>query len=211
MIGCCAENTVQHAQGGSMNTPSASEITQLLLAWSAGDQTALEKLTPLVYQELHRIARRHMKSERPGHTLQTTALVNEAYMRLVDVKRVAWKDRAHFFAVSAQIMRQILVDYARSRGSAKRGGWGHILSLDDLTVVSQERRRDLVALDDALRALTRLDPVQGRIVELRFFGGLTVKETSAVLNIPLRTVEREWESAKAWLYHELSGGAKNDP
>lgn len=208
MISCRAENTVQHAQGGSMNTPSASEITQLLLAWSAGDHTALEKLTPLVYQELHRIARRHMKSERPGHTLQTTALVNEAYMRLVDVKIVDWKDRAHFFAVSAKLMREILVDYARVRRSAKRGGGAHVISLDEAMVVSQERSRDLVELNDALHALAALDPGQSQIVELRFFGGLTVKETSAVLKIPLRKVEREWESARAWLYHELSGGAE---
>lgn len=193
-----------------MNTPSESEVTQLLLAWGSGDQSALEKLIPLVHQELQRIARSHIRRERTGHILQTTALVNEAYLRLVDVKRVPWKDRAHFFSVSARLIRQILVDYARARRSAKRGGGAHLVSLDDATAVLQERSPDLVALDDALRALDTLDHVQSQIVELRFFGGLSVKETAAVLKIPLRTVEREWESARAWLYLELSGGHGND-
>jgi RNA polymerase sigma factor (TIGR02999 family) len=165
---------------------------------------ALEKLTPLVYDELHRLARRYMGRERPGHTLQTTALVNEAYVRLVDWKNVQWQNRAHFFAVSAQIMRRILVDFARARDYAKRGGGARKVSLDEAAMISGGRGRDLVALDEALNALARLDGRQSRVVELRFFGGLSLEEISEVLKVSVGTVRRDWSLARAWLYRELS-------
>src|SRR5215510_7095547 len=187
-----------------MATPSSQEITQLLLAWSDGDQAALEKLTPLVYAELRRLAKGYMFGERPGHTLQTTALINEAYLRLIDWKNVRWQNRAHFFGVSAQLMRRILVDFARSRHYAKRGGQVHPVSLEEAAVVSQERDADLVALDDALNTLAAIDPPQSQVVELRFFGGLSVEETAEVLKISPRTVMREWSLARAWLYRELN-------
>ncbi len=179
------------------------EVSQLLRAWSDGDQSALDRLTPIVYQELHRLARWHMRGERPGHSLQATALVNEAYMRLADYKHMGWQNRAHFFAVSAQVMRRILVDYAR-RHNLKRGGGVQRVSLDEAAIVGGDRPADLVALDDALKTLARLDPRKAQVVELRFFGGLSVPETAEVLKLSAVTVMRDWNTAKAWLYRELT-------
>jgi RNA polymerase sigma-70 factor (ECF subfamily) len=184
--------------------PAVSEISALLGAWSDGDQSALEKLTPIVYHELHCLARRHMKRERPGHSVQTTALVNEAYIRLVDYKRMQWQNRAHFFAVSAQLMRRILVEHAR-RHNLKRGGGVQHVSLEDAAVAGGNRAADLVALDDAMNALGRLDARKAQVVEMRFFGGLSVEETAEVLKVSPVTVMRDWSSAKAWLYRELAG------
>jgi len=180
------------------------DVSVLLHAWSEGDHEALEKLTPIVYQELHRLARRYMRGERTGHSLQTTALVNEAYLRLVDYNRMQWQDRAHFFAVSAQLMRRILVDHAR-RQNLKRGARAPHVSLDEAAAVGEDRAGDLVALDDAMNALARLDPRKVQVVEMRFFGGLSVDETAAVLRVSPVTVMRDWTSAKAWLYRELTG------
>lgn len=185
---------------------SQGEVTALLRAWSEGDRQALDRLTPIVYDELRRLARRYMRRERPDHSLQTTALVNEAYMRLVDYKRMQWQDRAHFFAVSAQLMRRILVDHAR-RHNLKRGGAIPHVPLDDAAPVSAEAETNLVALDEALDMLAQLDPRKARVVELRFFGGLTVEETAAVLNVSPITVMRDWTGAKAWLYRELAGAS----
>ncbi len=184
-------------------TLSQHEVTALLVAWSDGDETALEKLAPLVYGELRQLARRHMAGERPGHTLQTTALVNEAYLRLVNWKEIRWQNRAHFFAVSAQMMRRILVDHARGHNADKRGGEIHKVSLDENIDVTDERATDLIALDDALTALAELDPDKARLVELRFFGGLSVEETAEVLGVSAPTVKRQWRMAKAWLYGEV--------
>ena len=188
-----------------MTTPSSQEITQLLLAWSDGDQAALEKLTPLVYAELRRLAKGYMLGERPGHTLQTTALINEAYLRLIDWKNVRWQGRAHFFGVAAQLMRRILVDFARARHYAKRGGAAQQVSLDEAITIHEDRGAELIALDEALERLAEIDPRKSQIVELRFFGGLSAKETAEALQVSLRTVEREWNSARAWLYRELRG------
>jgi len=182
----------------------SGEVSDLLRAWSEGDQRVLDKLTPIVYDELHRLARRYMKGERPGHSLQTTALVNEAYMRLVDYKGMHWQDRAHFFAVSAQLMRRILVEHAR-RHNLKRGGGVQHLSLEEVAVVGEERASDLVALDDAMNKLAQLDVRKVQVVEMRFFGGLSVEETAEVLKVSSITVLRDWSTAKAWLYRELSG------
>jgi RNA polymerase sigma-70 factor (ECF subfamily) len=186
-----------------MQEHSPEEITGLLVAWGNGDQAALEELTPLIYQELHRIAHRYMGGERPGHTLQTTALVNEAYLRLIDWKNVQWQNRAHFFGVSAQLMRRILVDFARSRGYQKRGGGAHAVTLDDAVAISDQRAIDLVALDEALSLLAELDPRQSKVVELRFFGGLTNEEVAEVLKVSVRTVKGDWSLARAWLHREL--------
>jgi RNA polymerase sigma factor (TIGR02999 family) len=191
-----------------MQTPSIPEITQLLVAWNNGDHLALERLTPLVHKELHRIARRYMAAERQGHILQTTALVNEAYMRLIDWKNVEWQNRAHFFGLAAQIMRHILVDFARARGREKRVGL-HV-SLSQADKVEGGRSADLVALDDALKALEKLDPRQARVVELRFFGGLSLDETAESLNVSLSTVRRDWNRAEAWLYRELTERGADD-
>ncbi|HTA72516.1 MAG TPA: sigma-70 family RNA polymerase sigma factor [Bryobacteraceae bacterium] len=180
-------------------------MSTLLRAWSEGDHRALEKLTPIVYDELHRLASRYMKRERPGHSLQTTALVNEAYMRLVDYKRMQWQNRAHFFAVSAQLMRRILVERAR-RHNLKRGDGVPHVSLEEASMVGGGRGRDLVALDDAMNALARLDPRKVQVVEMRFFGGLSVEETAEVLKVSPVTVMRDWSTAKAWLYREITGG-----
>ena len=177
----------------------------MLQAWSDGDRAALDRLTPIVYDELHRLARGYMKRERPGHSLQTTALVNEAYMRLVDYKGMQWQNRAHFFAVSAQLMRRILVDHAR-RHNLKRGGGVQHISLDETSMVGGDRAADLLGLDDAMDALARLDPRKVQVVEMRFFGGLTVEETAEVLKVSPVTVMRDWSTAKAWLYRELAGG-----
>lgn len=187
-----------------MTTSPTHEITQLLLAWSDGDETALAQLAPLVQVELHRLAQRYMSQERSGHTLQTTALVNEAYLRLIDWKNVRWQNRAHFFAVSAQLMRRILVDHARHRKYHKRGGETVRVSLTEATDVAEERSADILALDAALQSLATLDPRKSQIVELRFFGGLSLEETAEVLKISPRTVTREWGLAQAWLYRELS-------
>ena len=182
----------------------APDITLLLRAWDNGDPSALEQLTPLVYDEMLRMARRYMRRERPGQTLQTTALVNEAYLRLVDVTHASWNDRAHFFAVSAQIMRRILVDAARARVAGRRGGQHHRAQLDEIPDLSCGRDREIVAIDDALKALAKLDPRKARVIELRFFGGLTVDETAEVLKISPQSVLRDWKLAKAWLTRELS-------
>ncbi len=191
-----------------MGALSQKQITQMLVDWGNGDQAALEKLTPLVYGELHRLARRYMGKERPGHTLQTSALVNEVYIRLIDWKNIHWQNRAHFFAVSAQLMRRILVDFARSRNYAKRGGAAHYVSLNETMVVSREKDADLVALDDALDSLARLNERQSRVVELRFFGGLELQEIAEVLKVSVGTVRRDWSIARAWLHRELSRGVQ---
>jgi len=180
------------------------EITQLLLNWSKGDQAALDQLIPLVYPELRKLARRYMGRESPEHTLQTSALINEAYLRLVDQQAVEWNDRAHFFAVAAQVMRHILIDHARSHLYGKRGAGAQHVPLDEVAVVSQERAAELVALDDALTSLAKIDERKGKIIELRFFGGLSVDETAEVMNVSPVTVMREWRAAKAWLHREVS-------
>jgi RNA polymerase sigma factor (TIGR02999 family) len=189
-----------------MTTRSRHEITRLLLDWGGGDQAALEQLLPIVYQELRRLARHYMRGEREGHTLQTTALINEAYVRLVDHKNVRWQNRAHFFGVAAQAMRRVLVDHARARGYQKRWGGARRVPLDEAAVASAERAAELVALDAALRGLEAVDPRKCRIVELRYFGGLTGEETAEVLGLSPATVQREWQSAKLWLLRELGGG-----
>ena len=188
----------------STETLPTHEITQLLVAWNSGDRLALERLTPLVHSELHRIARRHMAAERPGHILQTTALVNEAYMRLIDWKNVEWQNRAHFFGLAAQVMRHILVDFARAQAREKRGAGAVQVSLSQADQVDDRKSADLVALDDALQALERLDERQARVVELRFFGGMSLEETAEALRVSLSTVRRDWSRAEAWLYRELS-------
>lgn len=188
-----------------MESANSNEITRLLKGWGTGDEAALEKLAPLVYQELHRMARRYMGQEPVGNnTLQATAVVHEAYLRLVGAGDVDWQDRTHFFAISAQMMRRILVDAARARRSEKRGGPARRLNFDKAPDVAPSRGRDLVALDDALNALSKLDPRKGRVIELRFFGGLSVEETAEVLNVSPQTILRDWKLAKAWLTRELS-------
>ncbi len=183
---------------------NSHEVTQLLIQWSNGDKAALDKLMPLIYEELRQLARHYMNRERVGHTLQTTALVNEAYLRLINRKQVHWQNRAHFFAIAAHLMRSILVDHARSHAYAKRGGGARKISLDEALAVSQQRAADVVALDDALKRLAEIDRQQSRIVELKFFGGLTIEETAEVLALSPATIKREWSTAKAWLYHELN-------
>jgi len=188
--------------------PPIGEVSGLLRAWGDGDRRALDQLTPIVYEELRRLASHYMRGERPGHSLQATALVNEAYMRLVDYKGMQWQNRAHFFAVSAQLMRRILVEHAR-RHNLKRGGGVQHVSLDETAIVGGDRGADLVALDDALDALARFDARKVQVVEMRFFGGLSVEETAEVLKVSSVTVMRDWSTAKAWLYRELSGGTTN--
>ena len=189
-------------------TPATHEVTRLLLDWRAGDQTALERLLPLVYEELHRMAARYMRGERKGHTLQTSALVNEAYLRLADYKQMQWQDRAHFFAVAAQAMRRILIDFARARQNLKRGGGAEHVTLDEALAVTPEGGTDLLALDEALERLAALNARQARVVELRYFGGLSEEEVASVLEVAPRTVRNDWSLARAWLYKELScGGA----
>ena len=188
--------------------PSTHEITYLLVAWGNGDQNALDKLTPLVYQELHRLADHYMKGERPDHTLQTTALVNEVYLRLIDWKNVRWQNRAHFFGVSAQLMRHILVKFARDRLAAKRGGNAFQVSLSDAAKIFTQNL-DLVALDDALKDLSALDPRQSQVIEMRFFGGLSIEETAEALKVSPATVRRDWSLARAWLRRELKKGGGN--
>ena len=181
-----------------------NDITALLLDWNEGDEKALEKLTPLVYAELRRIAGRYMAGERGGHTLQASALVNEAFVKLIDMRRIQWQNRAHFFAMSAQLMRRILVDFARRKRYQKRGGDPVKVTLDEKLIVVSDRTNDLVALDDALKALATANPRVGKIVELRYFGGLTEAETAEALHISEDTVLRDWKFAKAWLHRELS-------
>jgi RNA polymerase sigma factor (TIGR02999 family) len=191
-----------------MAAPSTHEVTQLLKAWTSGDEQALEKLTPLVYEQLHRVAQRYMAGQRSGHILQATALVNEVYLQLIDCGRMNWQDRAHFFAMSAHLMRRILIDFARSRGSQKRGGGALQISLDEAPSVGSEPDPNLVALDDALKALAAVDERESRVVELRFFGGLSIKETAEVLKVSAETVQRDWRLAKMWLLREMSKGSQ---
>ena len=187
-----------------MGLPQAHDVTRLLQAWSKGDQSALDRLMPLVYSELHRLAHYYMSCEAGAPLLQTTALVNEAYLRLIDASRVTWQNRAHFFAVSAQLMRRILVDYARARQRHKRGSGMAPSSLDEALTISAEPSMDLVALDEALDALAAINPRQSHMVELRFFGGLTVEETAEVLKVSPKTVLRDWKLSKAWLLRAMS-------
>src|SRR6516162_3395659 len=188
-----------------LDPPPSADVSKLLRAWTDGDEGALEKLIPIIYAEVHRLAGRCMKRERPGHSLQTTALVNEAYMRLVDYKRMQWRDRAHFFAVSAQLMRRILVEHAR-RQNLKRGGGLRRVSLDEVATIGRDLAVDIVALDDAMNALAQLDARKVQVVEMRFFGGLSVEETAEVLKVSSVTVMRDWSTAKAWLYRALTRG-----
>ncbi|MDX6459419.1 MAG: hypothetical protein QOE55_3116 [Acidobacteriaceae bacterium] len=190
---------------GTTQFSAMGDISTLLHACSGGNGSALEMLTPIVYDELHRLARHYMRGERAGHSMQSTELVNEAYMRLVDYKRMHWQDRAHFFAVSAQLMRRILVEHAR-RHNPKRGGGVEHVSLEAVASVDASRTTDLVALDDAMNALAQLDPRKARVVEMRFFGGLSVEEIAEVLKVAPVTVMRDWSTARAWLYRELTGG-----
>ena len=196
-------------EGDNAHTSPPGEATALLCAWREGDKSALHRLTPIVYRDLRRLADRCLLGERRGHSLQTTALVNEAYMRLVDYRRMQWQDRAHFLAVAAQVMRRILVDHARRRNLKRGAGVQHV-SLDEVVEVSNDRPEDLVALDDAMSELARMDLRKAQVVELRFFGGLSVDETAEVLKISSITVMRDWSSAKAWLYREMSGGPRGD-
>lgn len=193
-----------------MPSTSPLEVTRLLADWSKGDTSALDKLIPLVHAELRRIAQSQMRQERPGHTLQATALVNEAYLKLVGQGGFEWHDRAHFFAVCAQVMRHILIDHARGHARDKRGGGAIQVSLNEVAVMGAEQAGDFVALNEALRVLETVDPQKGRIVELRYFGGLTIEEAAEVLKISPRTVRREWRRAKAWLYRMISEGTENE-
>jgi len=189
--------------------PSSREVTILLRAWGGGDKQALDRLTPLVYRELHQIAGRLMAGQRPNHTLQATALVNEAYVRLVDAQETSWQDRAHFFALCARAMRQILIDHARARASEKRGGGQVALQLDEALAAAPAHEVNLLELDEALKRLEMLDPRKSQVVELRFFGGLNLEETAEALKVSTKTVQRDWDLAKAWLYGEL-GGNRSD-
>ena len=189
-------------------SPTSPNITKLLLEWRAGDAKALDRLMPLVYHELRRMADYYLRNERPGHTLQPSALVNEAYLRLVDHEGIDWQNRAHFFGVAAQAMRRILVDHARSRNYQKRGGAAQRVSLDEAATLSADRAGELIALDEALSELEKIDPRKSRIVEIRYFGGFSIEETAALLDVSTATVSRDWETAKAWLLRELS---KTDP
>jgi len=182
----------------------AQDVTQLLRAWSEGDAQALDQLTPLVYQELYRRARWHMAREHVGYTLQATALVNEVYVRMVDLRHVSWRDRAHFFAMSSRLIRQVLIDAARSRNALKRGGHSPHVAIDEALLVSEEPRADIIALDDALTRLAAIDPRKNQVVELRFFGGLDIEETAEILRVSPDTVKRDWKLAKAWLRRELT-------
>ena len=191
-----------------MSGDTQVDVTGLLVNWSNGDQQALEELMPLVYGELRRLAKAYLRRERSDHTLQSTALVNEAFLRLVNQRNVQWKNRAHFFGIAAQLIRRILVDHARAHQADKRGAGAFKLSLDEAIGVAEKQDLDLVALDDALKRLTELDPQQGRIVELRFFAGLSIEETGEVLGVSPATVKRDWSTARAWLYRDLSKAAR---
>jgi RNA polymerase sigma-70 factor, ECF subfamily len=190
--------------------PSRHQITELLAEWRDGNQSALDELYPLVYDELHRLARRYMSRERKGHTLQTTALINEAYVRLVDQKNVNWANRSHFFAISAQIMRRILIDHARRHAYAKRGGGAQQVSLEEVAAIIPEQGRELLRLDEALKSLAERDPRRSQVVELRYFGGLNNEEIAGVLNVSENTVTRDWNMARAWLYQQLTENAGSD-
>jgi RNA polymerase sigma-70 factor, ECF subfamily len=192
-----------------MRTPASAEVTKLLLAWGAGDERALQELLPVVYAELHQLAKRYMAREHPGHTLQASALVNEAYLKLVDNRRVKWQNRAQFFGVSAQLMRRILVDAARRRHYLKRGGGALQVTLREELGISGRESKDLVAIDDALKALETVDARKAQIVEMRFFAGLSVEEAAQALHVSEDTVLRDWKLAKAWLYKELNKGAQS--
>jgi RNA polymerase sigma factor (TIGR02999 family) len=191
-------------------TSSTHGVTQLLIAWNKGDQAALDQLLPVVYDELRRLARSYLRRERPDHTLQATALVHEAYLRLIEQERVTWQNRAHFFGIAAQLMRRILVNHAVAKRTEKRGGFVERLALDEAVSFAEQRDIDLVALDDALKALEALDPQQSRVVELRFFGGLSIEETAEVLGISPATIKREWNTAKLWLRREISRSLNKD-
>ena len=193
-----------------MPSPPSQELTRLLIDWSKGNRAALDELTPLVYAELRRLARHYMNQERQGHTLQTTALVNEAYVRLVDQKNVHWQNRAHFFAIAAQMMRRILVDYARTHRRAKRGGGALQVTLDEAMLLAPERSEQLIALDEALEKLAELDPRKSRVVEMRHFGGLSVEEVAEVLKVSPNTVIRDWSMAKAWLRREIESESTDE-
>ena len=193
-----------------MSAHSPKDITQLLVDWSEGNKEALDKLVPLVYEELRRLARHYMRREHEGHTLQTSALVNEAYLKLIDQKDVRWRNRAHFFAISAQLMRRILIDHARRHHYQKRGGGAYKLSLDEAALGVEDRASELVALDDALKELAKFDPRKSQIVEMRFFGGMGAEEVAEALGCSLRTVEREWRKSKAWLRRAVSEGAYDE-
>ena len=188
-------------------SPAGHQITELLAEWREGNQSALDELYPLVYDELHRLARRYMSRERKGHTLQTTALINEAYVRLVDQKNVNWANRSHFFAISAQIMRRILIDHARRHAYAKRGGGAQQVSLEEVAAVTADQGRELMRLDEALKSLAERDPRRSQVVELRYFGGLNNEEIAGVLNVSENTVTRDWNMARAWLYQQLAENA----
>ena len=194
----------------SRPTPLAHELTRLLVDWSNGNQDASEQLFPLVYEELRRLAHRYMRRERPGNTLQTTAVIHEAYFRLIDQKHVQWQNRVHFFAIAAQMMRRILITHAQSGAYAKRGGGSVNVSLDEAAVLSQSQARELIALDDALTSLASIDTRRSQVVELRFFGGLSNEEIAEVLKISPNTVTRDWNVAKAWLYREMSKEQKDE-
>jgi RNA polymerase sigma-70 factor, ECF subfamily len=187
--------------------PQQHEITQLLAEWSDGNQSALDELYPLVYEELHKLARRYMSREKKGHTLQTTALINEAYVRLVDQRNVHWANRSHFFAISAQIMRRILIDHARRHAYAKRGGGAQQVSLEEVAIVATEKSAEILRLDEALTTLAKMDPRRSHVVELRYFGGLSNEEIAGVLNVSENTVTRDWNLARAWLHQQLTGSA----
>lgn len=193
-----------------MAAPFSSQVTRLLRAWGRGDEDALQKLMPLVYDQLHAAARRYMAGEQAGHILQTTALIHETYLRLVDIRHVEWQDRAHFFAVCARLMRRILIDFARSRGYQKRGGAALHLNFDEKLILPAEPDFNLIALDDALNRLSEVDERKGKVVELRFFGGLDVKETAEVMQVSPDTVMRDWKLAKVWLLRELRRGAAHE-
>jgi RNA polymerase sigma factor (TIGR02999 family) len=190
-----------------MPVPATAQVTNLLVAWRRGDEAAFEQLIPVVHAELHRIAQRHMGHERHGHTLQPTALVNEAYLKLVDVRQIQWQDRAHFFAMSSRVMRRVLVDAARARGYQKRGGGAQQVTLDEGRVGAKQPAADVVALDDALTALAAIDPRKSQVVEMRYFGGLSIEETAEALGTSPRTVKRDWTMAKLWLARELKKSA----
>jgi len=190
-----------------LKSPARHQITELLAEWREGNQSALDELYPLVYDELHRLARRYMSRERKDHTLQTTALINEAYVRMVDQKNVNWANRSHFFAISAQIMRRILIDHARRHGYAKRGGGAQQVSLEEVAALSPDQGRELVRLDEALKSLAERDPRRSQVVELRFFGGLNNEEIAGVLHVSENTVTRDWNMARAWLYQQLTENA----
>jgi RNA polymerase sigma factor (TIGR02999 family) len=189
-----------------MTTTSQLDVTQLLLAWNQGEAAALEKLLPLVDAELRRLAHAYMRRENPDHTLQTSALINEAYLRLIDQQQVRWQNRAHFFGITAQLMRRILLDHARGQARVKRGGNALLIPLDEAVMAAEQKAAELMALDDALQALEKFDPRKSRLVELRFFGGLSNEEVAEVMGMSLRTVEREWRKAKAWLHQALTNG-----